>query len=889
MGDVYRARDTTLNRDVAIKVLPDLFASDADRLARFIREAQTLASLNHPNIAHIHGLEESNGLRALVMELVEGEDLSQRMARGPISIDEALPIAKQIAEALEAAHEQGIIHRDLKPANIKVRVDGTVKVLDFGLAKAMEPVGRAPNVSQSPTITTPAMTQAGIILGTPAYMSPEQARGKTVDRRVDIWAFGVVLYEMLTGQRLFTGETISDTLASVLKTDPNWSALPAEVPLRLRRLLRECLNKDPKRRLQAMGDARVQIEDDLAGTPEEAVAAVLTGTVPLWRRVLPWASTGALALALMLVLLSPWRNATPASAPLRLSAELGADVTLAVISGDAMSLSPDGAVLAFVGQKGAAGRPQLFVRRLTQLQALPLSGTDDAESPFFSPDGQWIGFFAGGRLKKISVTGGATVTLCNAPNGRGGTWSEDHRTIVFSPNNTPGTRLMRVSSDGGTPEQLIPEREAPQADLMESLERWPQLLPGGKAVLFTRGRNVGANVVVQPLPTGARTVVHAGSRGRYLPSGHLVYLQDATLFAVPFDLDRLAVTGPSVPAIEGVMSNASTGFAQLAVSASGTLVYLPGQNIGIGTPILWMDHEGKTTPLRVTPATWINILFAPDGQNLALQIDEGMPDIWVLEWAQDRLTRLTSDPAADIKPVWSPDGRRIVFASDRATPSTVNLYWQRTDGTGAAQRLTESKNPQEPASWHPSGTFLAFTELNPTTNRDLMILPMEGDEASGWKPGTPTVFLNTAAQEREPMFSSDGRWLAYTSNEAGHDEVYVRPFRGPGGRQLVSTGGGVMPTWSRKKRELLYVINGQIMVVPYAVEGNSFRAEAPRRWSDGPSLVSGSGAVRMFDLHPDGERIAFRPLRQTPVGAAPDHFTMITNFFDELRRVAIQK
>ena len=368
-----------------------------------------------------------------------------------------------------------------------------------------------------------------------------------------------------------------------------------------------------------------------------------------------------------------------------------------------------------------------------------------------------------------------------------------------------------------------------------------------------------------------------------------MYLQDATLFAVPFDLDRLAVTGPSVPAIEGVMSNAATGGAQLAVSASGTLVYLPGQSIGIGNPIHWMDREGKTTPLRVTPAPWINILFAPDGQNLAIQINEGARDIWVLEWAQDRLTRLTSDPAADIKPVWSPDGRRIVFASDRATPSTANLYWQRTDGAGAAQRLTESKNPQEPASWHPSGTFLAFTELNPATNRDLMILPMEGDEASGWKPGTPTVFLNTAAQEREPMFSPDGRWLAYTSNEAGHDEVYVRPFRGLGGRQLVSTGGGVTPTWSRKKRELFYVINGQIMVVPYAVEGNSFRAEAPRRWSDGPSLVAGSGAVRMFDLHPDGERIAFGPLRQRPVGAAPDHFTMITNFFDELRRVAIQK
>jgi serine/threonine-protein kinase len=924
MGEVYRARDSKLNRDVAIKILLPEVANDPDRLARFSREAQLLASLNHPNIAHIYGLEAQEGREGqagaaasfIVMELVEGPTLAERLAgagrvlsdppelpgpKGPgLQLDEALSIARQIADALEAAHEQGIVHRDLKPANIKVRDDGTVKVLDFGLAKATEAggAGRA-GMTMSPTLTFNA-TQAGIVLGTAAYMSPEQARGKTVDRRADIWAFGVVLFEMLTGRALFSGETVTDIIAAVVTREPDLSALPAATPPRVRDLVTRCLIKDPKQRLRDIGEARIAIERAItepdARTP---MAGGSTGpalrTAPLWQRALPWAlfAAAVAGLAIVLSLLAPWRRAAP-PAPVRVSVELGADVSQPTSGfGDAAILSPDGAVVGFVAQKSGGGTPQLYVRRLTQLQATALSGTDDADSPFFSPDGQWIAFFAGGKLKKISVTGGAAVTLCDAPNGRGGAWGEDG-TIVFAPDSTAGVRLLRVSSAGGTPAPLTSVAEG------ESTQRWPQVLPGGKAVLFTggpAGAYETANIVVQPLPSGARKVVQRGGyHGRYLSSGlgsperaervggHLVYIHDGTLFAAPFDLDRLEVTGQPVPALEGVTSNSASGSAQFAVSATGTLVYLPGRSTG-GVPIHWMAHEGKTTVLRATVANWFSPQFAPDGRRLALQINDGQNDVWVFEWARDTLTRLTFDPADDRKPVWTPEGRRIAFASARADKSTLNLYWQRADGTGDAQRLTESKNLQVPASWHPGGKFLAFEEVNPQTGYDLMILPMEGDEASGWKPGKATVFLNSAFAEREPMFSPDGRWLAYWSNETGRSEVYVRPFPGPGGKWQISTDGGTYPTWSRTKHELFYgTQSAQIMVAAFTVEGDSFRAEKPRLWSDGRFIVR--AVNRSFDLHPDGERFALAAAAQMPGGAKLDHLTFIFNFFDELRRIA---
>ena len=881
MGEVYRARDTRLGRDIALKVLPDLFEADPDRLARFEREARVLASLNHPHIAAIHGVEDVDGIRALVLELVEGATLAECIARGAIPLDEALLIAKQIAEALEAAHEHGIVHRDLKPANVKIRDDGTVKVLDFGLAKALDPtISSIGDMTIAPTRSAHA-TQVGSILGTAAYMAPEQARGKVVDKRADIWAFGVVLFEMITGGRPFKGETFSEVLAKVIEREPDWSALPPGTPAIVHTLLTRCLKKDPKTRLRDIGEARVHLEELLGATGKTDRSAI-PRTQPLWQRALPWAIAIALGV-LLLMLWAPWRTSSASLAPMRLSAELGADAALATTRGANAILSPDGAVLAFVAERNRTS--QLYVRRLEQVSATSMAGTDGAAGPFFSPDGRWIAFFADGKLKKILISGGAAITVCDAAEPRGGAWAEDG-TIVFMPGGGTGLNLFRVSSEGGTPQPLtILDRD-------EVTQRWPQVLPGGKALLYTGHSSTGgyedANVVVQPLPSGARKVVQRGGYyGRYVPSGHLVYVHDGSLFAAPFDLDRLEITGPVVPVLENVSASPEAGGAQFAFSQNGTLVYLPKQNAGsVEAPIHWMTRDGTTTPLRTTPANWSNLVFSPDGRRLAMQIFDGRQgDVWVYDWARDAASRLTFDPTDNQSPVWTPDGRRIVFTSRRADKTTLNMYWLRVDGGGDVQRLTESKNPQQPSSWHPSGTFLAFYELNLRTGDDLMILPMEGDEASGWHSGTPMVFLNSPASEIEPMFSPDGRWIAYMSNESGRYEVHVRPFPGPGGQRQISTGGGASPRWSRTRHELFYGSpDGHIMVTPYTVDGDSFRAEKSRLWSDARYVTR--SRRRSFDLHPDGDRFALAKAVDTPTAATHDHVTFILNFFDELRRIA---
>jgi serine/threonine protein kinase len=880
MGKVWRAHHTALNRDDALKVLPEPFASDADRLARFRREAQVLASLNHPNIAHVYGLEQADGVQALVMELVEGETLADRIARGPIPVDEALPIARQIAEALEAAHEQGIVHRDLKPANIKVREDGTVKVLDFGLAKlAGSPVVATANpaLSISPTITSPAlMSGIGVLLGTAAYMSPEQAKGKPADKRSDLWAFGCVLFEMLTGSRAFEGIDISETLASVLKTEPNWTALPRAVPTPVRTLLALCLEKDRSRRMTDIAIAQFLLSD-AAGTLATS-REVAPHPQSVLSRPLPWIVAAAFVSGI--ALWAPWRTTVP-SESFRLSTELGADVSLVTDQGAAAVLSPDGTTVAFTARTAESETSQLYVRRLQQLRATVLSGTDGARNPFFSPDGQWIGFFAGGRLKKISVTGSASVTLCDAVNGRGGSWADDG-TIVFSPGGASGTALVRVSSAGGTPEPLT------KFEPGEVMQRWPQMLPGSKAVLFvSAGQNSWdtANIVVQTVPTGTRTIVQKGGYyARYLPSGHLVYLHEGTLFAAPFDIDRLQVTGQAVPVLEDVTTSAATGGAQFAVGDNGTLLYLPGEGFSQSSPIAWIDASGKISSLRAASSNWAGPEFSPDGRRLAMFIYDGkQSDVWVDDWERDTLSRLTFDASDDTMPKWTPDGRRITFASARADKSTSNIYWQPADGTGEVQRLTESKNNQAPSSWHPSGKFLIFYEANPQTGGDLMILPMEGDEVSGWKPGKPTPFLNSPFSETFATFSPDGRWLAYNSNESGRQEVYVRPFPGPGGKWQISTNGGAYPRWSRKRNEIFFqspAPENRIMVAPYIVEGNSFNVGKPRLWAERrlmPRLVGWN-----FDIHPDGERIVIAP--DTQETFKQDKVVFIFNFFDELRR-----
>jgi serine/threonine-protein kinase len=872
MGVVYRAHDMKLGRDVAIKALPDAFANDSDRLQRFQREAQVLALLNHPNIAQIYGLEESDKTRCIVMELVEGETLQERLKRGAIPIDEALPIAKQIAEALEAAHEKGIVHRDLKPANIKVSSDGKVKVLDFGLAKALQEQ-QPSNLSNSPTLVT-AASMPGVILGTAAYMSPEQARGSEADYRSDIFSFGVVLYEMFTRKQAFTGDTVSDILASVLKTEPDLTLLP-KVNGRTRELLRRCMEKNPKERWQAAGDLRIEINNALAAPAEPT-----RESAPVARLDWIWKAVAAVAIAASAAALwPPWRTTSP-PAPLRLSAELGADVSLATGGNSAaLALSPDGNTLAFAGVK--EGIPRIYIRSLGQLQATPLPETAGAKDPFFSPDGQWLAFFATGKLKKIAVSGGAAVTLADAVNGYGGSWGDDGN-IAFTPNRVVTRGVQRVSSAGGKVEPLTKMGEG------ENTHRWPQVLPGAKAVIYMTSGITGsyedANIVVQPIPSGpSKVLIRGGYYPQYVASGHLVYIHDATLYAAPFDLSHLEVIGQSVPVVKGIRSSPQEGVAQLAFSQTGALAYLAGDSGGSDNSLVWMSHDGRTAPLLPMPSNWSNPQFSPDGRRLAVDILSGNIGLWIYEWARDALTRLTLDPSDNQDPVWTPDGKRIVFASNRAKGRS-NLYWQRADGTGEIQRLTESPNSHIPFSFHPSGKYLAFTETT-SSIQDVMILPIEGDETSGWKPGKPSVFLNTPANETTPVFSPDGRWIAYRSDESGRAEVYVRPFPGLGGKWQISTAGGGEAAWSRTRHELLYrTFDNRVMVVSYTVDGDSFKADKPRLWTE-RAIVQQPRGPRDFDLHPDGERIAAGVPSAQP-DEKLDKVTFIFNFFDELRRIA---
>jgi len=931
MGEVYRAKDTKLNRDVAIKVLPESFALDADRVARFTREAQVLASLNHPNIAQIYAVETTSGvvsprngnygehgnssfrsagettpevvsLSALVMELVEGEDLSAHINRGAIPLAEALPIAKQIADALEAAHEQGIVHRDLKPQNIKVRGDGTVKVLDFGLAKASDPsASSSSNVANSPTMTSPAMTGMGMILGTAAYMSPEQAKGRAVDKRADIWAFGAVLYEMLTGTRAFKGEDVSDVLVSVLRDTPDLSALPADTPASVRRLIARCLERDLKRRLRDIGEARLILEDPAALAPDavpvSSAVSLTPPPPPLWRRALPWALTCVLAVALI-VLWAPWRS-MPTPMPRRLLASIGADASLVTSRGASAILSPDGTTLVFAALQDSQTR--LFIRKLDQLQAAPLAGTEGAAHPFFSPDGQWIAFFAGDKLKKVSAAGGAAVNLCDVVAGRGGTWVDDD-TIIFSPSSAANTALLRVPVAGGKPTAFGTLSQG------GNVQRWPQALPGGKAVLYTEHSSIigfeGANIIAALVSTDAsakagpaKVVVSSAYYGRYVPSGlgrrslgeggHLIYIQQGTLFAMPFDPVRLEPTGPAVPAIEGLASSGSSGGAQVDFSREGTLAYVPGAvTSNILNPIDWMTRDGKTSVLRATKSYWSGPRFSPDGQKLAIEITDGKRmGIWVYDWARDTPTQLTFGTGRDTNPVWTLDGKRIVFASDRAKPGGPrNLYWVNADGTGAVTRLTDSPDDERPTSWHPGGRLLAFTAAHSGTLDDLMILPMEGDAAKGWTAGKPTAFLSTPASENQSMFSPDGRFIAYSSNEAGDNVpvVYVRQFAGPG-KWRVSASRGNFPRWSAETHDLLWVDQGQdkLMAVPFSVVGGAFVAGKPQLWSPMSLLPMASSP---YDLHPDGKRIVMAPVQGQ--GAAQDHVVLMSNFFDYLRKIA---
>ena len=811
MGEVYSARDTKLNRLVAIKVLLPALANDPDRLARFSREAQLLASLNHPHIAQIHGFENAGGLHALVMELVEGPTLADRIAQGAIPIDEALAMAKQIAEALEAAHEQGIIHRDLKPANIKVRPDGTVKVLDFGLAKAIDSTSRDSVEAKRLPPRGVLATGAGVIVGTAAYMSPEQARGRPVDRRADLWAFGAVLYEMLTGRPAFPGETVSDTIVAILERQPDLTVLPAASPPPIRRLLRRCLEKDRTRRLADIADARLDIDDALSGSDFDAVAPSISRT----RERLTWTSS-LLLVGLAAAAMVAWATRS-VSIPLETTRTIlsvaptgeGSGVNpLEQRVGSArptrteVALSPDGRTLVFGAIWG--GRQQLYARAMDQLSAIPISGTNGGSSPFLSADGQWVGFTANGELRKVPLSGGPAVTLCKAASLFGASWGDDGM-IVFATARNGG--LWRVSAAGGTPEALTTLQPG------EYSHRLPHMLPGSHAVIFTISKGAqlwdDTQIVVRSLETGKQTVlVTGGSDGRYVSSGHLIYVRLGTLMAVPFDLVRLAVTGGATGVIDGVMQAADRNLSDMAntlagqftVSDTGALVYLTGGAVaGAERSLAWVDRHGTSQALRVPPRPYFVPRLSPDGQRVAVSTTE-IRQVWSFDIARGALSPVTLDGQSGYG-IFSPDGKRIVFRSG-AAGGEDNLYWRAADGSGDVERLTTSARSQTPGSWSPDGTTLAFVEEGDSTGTgffqfDIWALSI-GDRKT-------RALIHTAANEMTPEFSPDGRWLAYVSNESGRNEVYVQPYPGPGERHLISTNGGEQPAWSANGRELFYV------------------------------------------------------------------------------------
>ena len=851
MGEVYKARDTNLGRDVAIKVLPDAFAGDPDRLARFEREARTLAALNHSNIAQIFGLEASGSVRALAMEFVEGEDLAMRLARGAMPLDEALPIARQIAQALEAAHDHGIVHRDLKPANIKVRPDGTVKVLDFGLAKALEAEGDSAALSNSPTMMA---SMPGMILGTAAYMSPEQARGKVVDKRADIWAFGCVLFEMLTGKPAFAGDTVSDVVAAVLKTEPAWTALPAATPAAIRRLLGRCLTKDPRERLHDIADARLEIDEAQSGPPSSAAAATPRRRERLaWIAALTLVSLGAVVLALILV-----ARRAPSAPEMRLEI-----TTPPTTDPGAFALSPDGQQLAFVAT--VSGRPRLWLRALNSVSARPLAGTEGAAFPFWAPHGRSLGFFADdGKLKRIDIDGGAVRVLANANLPWGGTWNSDD-TILFTP--YTGS-ILRIPATGGAPTVVT------RLGAQQSNHSYPQFLPDGDHfVYYVSGSPDVRGVYVAALgkPEGRR-LVDADAIAACIASGHLLFVRGTTLFAQQFDLARLQLTGNPFAVAESIVTGTTAGsrVVALSASASGRIVYRTG-SAASERQFVWFDRSGREVGHVGDPdgGNPLSPSLSTDQRRLAFHRNVGgNADIWLLDTGRGVLSRFTSNAANDIHPMWSPDGSRILFMSNRS--GAYGLYEKSTIGAGDEKLVLSTQN--QPTDWSRDGRFVLVQRRDPKTSNDIWALPMGTNRE-------PFPVVQTDFEERSGQFSPDGKWIAYESTESGRWEIYVQPFPGPGARVQISVNGGAQVRWRADGKELFFMaLDDRLMAVPIALPSTGGSAEAGAAVPLFATHVG--GAVQSFSrqqyfVSPDGQRFLMNTILQ---GGPASPITVIVNW-----------
>ena len=900
MGEVYRGRDTALNRDVAIKVLLPAVATDQERLARFNREAQVLASLNHPNIAQIHGVEYCDAGPLLVIEYVAGPTLADRIAGGPIPIDEAIAIARQIADALEAAHERGVIHRDLKPANIKVDDHGNVKVLDFGLAKALDQgsgIGdQGSGAANSPTITTPAMTQAGLILGTAAYMSPEQAKGRVVDKRSDVWAFGCVLYEMITGTRAFEGEDVTDTIAAVVRGEPDWSALPPDVPSQIRLLLKRCLAKDRRARISDIGVARFLMNEPTAtADPVQPTIAA-----PASRRRLVTAVAGGLLAGAGLVA-AAWAlsSRTPPSPvqPVTFTLTPPASQPLLIQGNDHdVAIAPDGSFVIYRTGNNSPIQSNLVFRAVNELEPRLLPGTSNARHPFISPDGKWVGFFVGPELRKVAVGGGSAVLICRVAGGapRGASWGDDDFIVLTS---AESVGLLRVSANGGEPKAFTNADPAKR-----EMHGYPHVLPGSKTVLFTSysGNDfLTAHIEAIDVATGARkTVIESGTDPSYA-SGYLMYAiansstdaQNrfrASLRAVRLDISRVETVGESVAVFEGV-SMGTTAAANYGLSRRGDLVFIPG---GLGTfdaarkrSLVWVDRKGRETPLGAPDRSYAIARISPDGTRIALDIRDQTADIWIWDIRRQTLTSVNRHPAQDMSPVWTPDSRRIVWTTTRGG-GNPNLYWQPADGTGTPERLTDHPSNQFPTSMTPDGGTIALfgSGGNSANAMDLFTVAINEPERKA------KALVSAAGFDFDPEISPDGKWLAYHSNESGEFQVYVRPFPDvQGGRWQISTIGGTRPTWARSGRELFYLDKDGLLTsaTVLSAAGNAFAAGPPAKILNAKYYLGSSTLgldLRGYDVAADGQR--FLMIKElTDSGGPPQlaNMVIVLNWLEDLK------
>jgi Tol biopolymer transport system component/predicted Ser/Thr protein kinase len=867
MGEVYRAKDTRLDRIVAIKVLPSHLADRAELRERFEREGKAISSLNHPHICTLYDVGHQDGIDFLVMEYVEGETLATLLAKGPLPLEQVLQSAIEIADALDKAHRKGVTHRDLKPGNIMLTKSGAM-LLDFGLAKLREDAAPVTPLSQLPTGKNP-ITAQGAILGTLQYMAPEQLEGKEADARTDIFSFGVVVYEMATGKQAFEGKSQASVISAIMSSDPpSMSSLQPVTPPAIDRVVKKCLAKEPEKRWQAASD----VCDELKWIAEGGSQVTLAPTVPAKGIRAP--GRGALILSLGTLLfgaaiasLATWNLKPSPSQPVaRTMIALPAGQQLAGLeNGPAVTLSPDGTHLAYVARQG--GVQQLYIRAMDTLEARPIAGTEGAINPFFSPNGQWLGFFAGGKLKKVSVSGGAALTLSDATTPRGADWRSQGM-IAFVP--TAVSVLQQVPDAGGAQHSMT------RFEKRDVSHRWPEFLPGGKGVLFDAGLGpfnfTNAEVAVQSVGTSERrNLIQGGMNPRYAPSGHLLYAQGGSLMAVPFDSKRLEVTGAAVPVVEGVLQSPLSGHAQYSFSATGSLVYVPGGIQAAQSRLVWVSRNGAEQPLVAPPRAYQNPRLSPDGRRIATAIQDQEAQVWLYDLARETLTRLTFEGNTNTAPVWTPDGKRIAFQSNKE--GQLNIFWQLADGSGGLERLTTSEYLNTPMSWSADGQLLAFMEINPTTERDIWVLRLGDRKAQ--------AFLRTAFSESVPKFSPDGRWLAYISNESGRYEIYVQPYPGPGRKWQISTQGGTEPVWNPNGRELFYRSGNKMIAVDIATRPG-FAAGKPKLLFEGPyepTMFTNTN----YDVAPDGQR--FLMLKSTEQAqAVPTQINVVLNWFEELKR-----